>query len=216
MLSPKIRLNDELIEKIQSGRQAKGISATDLSKLIGKALSYVSALENRRIAKVASPDLVKIFSILQNCSEDDAAEAIENLLKENETFNRQTTTDVWEDDAVAKKPSVIKTYSLDDNNVPEETLKKYIDAINTRIRAFYKVHPNDALGILQNFIRSMNFDLGFVMAILSTPFFRLKPYNHEERQEVYNEFIGLFKKHFAEAQARIAEETPEEESVADE
>lgn len=216
MLSPKIRLNDELRENIQRGRQAKNISASDLSTLIGKALSYVSALENKRIAKVSSNDLVKIFSVIHDCSEEDAAEIIENLLEKNEIFDRQTAAASWEDDDTAKKPTAIKTYSLAENNDHGELHEKYIAAIDIRLRAFHKAHPHDALVIFQRLIKSMNFDLGFVMAILSAPFFNLEPLSHEERQAVYDEFADLLKKHFTAAQERAMEQPPEEEPVADE
>jgi len=84
MLDAKITLTQSLIRIIKKARVDNCIRASDLSESIGRTVSYMSSVENGRIAKVASKDLIAIFIKIFGISEDEAVLKIEEMLSEQE------------------------------------------------------------------------------------------------------------------------------------
>jgi len=181
MVGSKITLSKILVKTILDKRIEKGLSASDLSIKIGRTASYISTIENGRIAKISLSDLIKIISVLCDLSESEAVEYIENLINNGK---------IEDDDTSEVK---ILSYDQLDDVVNSNVFNGQIKEINKAFKAFYKHDPKQAFITLNTFIQSLRSDLGFIMVILNIPFSNLETY--EEKQEFLNKLIDLFSKY---------------------
>ncbi|MDD3569801.1 MAG: hypothetical protein PHY44_01710 [Lachnospiraceae bacterium] len=199
MLKEKIKLNSSIRKQIKLGRERKGISVKEASESINRKTSYVSGLENKHILSIKSEDLIKLFIFLFNISEDDAENKIESLLKQEDMNIEEETIIIDDEDNMESKLEIdnIKDYHKE-NFDNDEKFKKMLLLTNKIIKAYYQKRPKDAERMLFAFVRSCKFDLGFISAIISIPFFTLEKLSHDERQKVYDEIIEIFEKYYYE------------------
>lgn len=211
MLSPKVTLTDELIHHIQETRMGNIIGAAVLSEKIGKPSGYISALENKRIKTIASSLLIKIFLVLHdNLSEDEVIAKIEAIINVPKTIDKQSSDNVAididdediEEHGENESPKKNKKYNLmEDYNNPD-LIKGILNEISKRFSSSYKNNPKDTVYILSTFLSSMRFDTGFVMAMLSLPYFGLNNLTHDERQNAFDDIQEVFKKHLELAESK--------------
>ena len=79
MLPMKLDLTEELAAALRQLRldnpiNGKVLTAENLSKAIGNNRAWMSQIESRRLKKIKREDIIKIFKLLFNDPDDDAAE----------------------------------------------------------------------------------------------------------------------------------------------
>ncbi len=206
MLNPKIKLTEELLYHIKEKRINSGRGSIELSQAIDKPSAYISAIENKRVGSMSSALLIKIFQTLYDgISEDEAIEKIEAIIspKQGRATNgpAQSNDLSDEDDAVDQKEN--KTiYKLSEDYNDPELVKAMLEDVTKFFTKVYDGRPKDTVYVLNLFMRSMRFDIGFVMAILSLPYFALKSLSDEERQNAFDDIQSAFRKHFDIAQSK--------------
>ena len=202
MLPSKIKLSDNIVDEIKSARTARRIPAATLSKTINRDDSYISSLELKRLRTISSADLVMIFCALHDISEQSAIEKVESLIGIERKTELYTTSSMQGAQLVDEKnadtvsePTAEYFYGVSSDFAEPELISDMLDTIKAHILEFYKKNPKDTVYVLQSFIKTMQFDIGFTMEILGIPFFALKGASIEKRKEVLCELIDVLKKH---------------------
>ncbi|MDF1496314.1 helix-turn-helix domain-containing protein [Caproiciproducens sp. CPB-2] len=199
MPEAKYKLTSRLSHLLQEVRNKKGISASKLSKDIGNSVSYISALENGNIKSMKESDFINIVKILYDINNDDEAkQKIQNLIANSEDDSDVSSISDLENEEDSNIPSQenIKTYKTIDTIDNQKEFKRLIKIMNSGFTEVFKHDSKFAERELKSFIRSMRFDLGFMMAIIGIPFFTLSKLNHDERQNLYDEVSDVFKKYY--------------------
>lgn len=165
--------------------------------MIGRTTSYMSTVENLRISKISSVDLIKIFTILYDIEDKEAVKKIEEILSKSQDASILSSQDSLLDGNVSiDKDSKIEKYSPPIPISHEDEFENLIKIMNSGFTMFFEKEPDDAERTLKRFISSMRFDLGFMIAILNIPFSSLRVLTLEERQRAYDDIIEAFKKNY--------------------
>lgn len=83
MLKDKIILTDDLKRFIKRTREDNGLILNDFDKKIKHSVTWLNQVEGKRIKSIRRSDLIEIFQIILNSSEEEAECYIENYLNEN-------------------------------------------------------------------------------------------------------------------------------------
>jgi len=182
MLKPKIRINKYITSIILEDRQKANKSGVELSKEIGKSESWCSLLENGRMKSVSSKDLINIFKILHSFTDQEAEQYIEDFLNEFQKITQQK----------------VAIYRYDEKN--EFLLEEnFTDILETIIGLFNSIYDNNskyAFECLNQFMKNLQFDIGFILALNKIPFNILKDTDHETRKELFDEISNVVKNYF--------------------
>ena len=209
MLPSKIELTDILIDSIKTARITKRIPAATLSKAIRRDASYISSLELGRLRNISTVDLVLIHCIIYNISEHEAITMVEALINEGRGADiyhghkalRSLVSD-GKGAIMAGEPYVEYHVHNEGADFAEpELISDMLDTLTSLIIDIYKENPKEAVYMLTSIIKSMQFDPEFTMGIMGIPFFALKHLGANERKEVLNELLDVFKKHADKANA---------------
>lgn len=183
MLAPKIELNERIRYTIQETRQNKDITSADLSKKIDKTVSYVSAIENGRVAKIASADLIQIFVILFEITVEEAVEKIQALMPKLPDKNKKKDGE-----------SIIVSYDDLDKYFSREEFEKKLKIINNIFKNYYQHDSKGAFITLINILNSFEGDIGFIMSLFKIPLNGLDKMSFEEKSELLKKTRDFFKK----------------------
>ncbi len=204
MLDAKVILTDDLIQHIQTARIEKSVNAAALSKDIGKPEGFISALEGKRYKKIASIVLVTIFDRLYpDLSKDDIIAKIESIVSKPSVTSdldaANIAIDGGHEDIVFEEKD---EYTLAEDYNNPYLINNLLNTLSKPFRVFYEKRPKDTAYILTTFLTSMRFDLGFMMKIISYPFFLFKSLTIDERKRFMSEFKQLFTKYLELAGSR--------------
>lgn len=217
MLSPKIEITDKLLHYIQSTRLAKGITAADLSSQIGRTISYVSSLENHRISKIMSQDLIRIFKAINLCSEDEAIAEIENMINSESNMSNRNINDgaLNLSDIERQKISELRKYSsfIDNEEVKEfESQKNFIIKI---LDAMYEQMPEDTVRVLRAFCSNLKFNVPFTIGIASMPFSVFEDSADDVCPEIYKKMSDIFMEFANKDKLRVCKLTFEDGNISE-
>lgn len=227
MLPKKVEITNNLCTIIYNKRTDVNISGKELSKKLGRSISYISLLENGRIKYLKRNEIIKIFQILYKIDEETAEQNIEKILlissKENNTSipndnNVDADIDTTIADKTIDKPfqaDNVKDYSILGNSRSNEMVTKCFRNIESGFEVAYDKWPEKTISILRNLVASMHFDLGFMLAIFSTPFFALEGLSHDERQQFLNEVSDIFKKYTVVSKKHLDQQKEDEADVSE-
>jgi transcriptional regulator with XRE-family HTH domain len=90
MLKDKIVLTDDLKQFIRRTRNKQGVSLMDLEKKTKHSTSWLSQVEGKRIKTIKRKDLIEIFKIILDKTDEEAELYIENYINENNQDDGQT------------------------------------------------------------------------------------------------------------------------------
>lgn len=226
MLSSKIEVSDELRSLIKKQRERKNLKANEISSnYLGKKSSgFLSAIENGHAKYLKKEDLVTIFKVLYDFSDDEAELKTENMLSSiahtpQKNVDEDILTDEIDisDDMDILENTPLTNYKTIDGNKSEEEFQKILKSLNKGLSVIFNNDSKKAITSLKVFLASMHFDLGFMVAIMKIPFFMLKNLNHNERQEFLNEIAESFNKYMmiSESNSVASKEDKEENSDDD-
>ncbi len=178
-----INITPALIELIKTARTKKGLSGVKLSKALGKkSNNFIALVEGHRIDKIKYDDLKKLLQILFDLDDDQVDHHINSLIAETE--RDQETPIIF--------------YNKKDQSRTLENFKKMRDFITEGFDIAYKENPRYAFESVGELSKNMNFDLGFMLAFISIPFYLLEKTEPEIRQELYDDINVVFEKYIKE------------------
>lgn len=219
MLPKKVEITNNLCTIIYNKRTDVNISGKELSKKLGRSISYISLLENGRIKYLKRNEIIKIFQILYKIDEETAEQNIEKiLLISSKDNNVDADIDTTIADKTIDKPfqaDNVKDYSILGNSRSNKMVTKCFRNIESGFEVEYDKWPEKTISILRNLVASMHFDLGFMLAIFSTPFFALEGLSHDERQQFLNEVSDIFKKYTVVSKKHLDQQKEDEADVSE-
>lgn len=190
MLQDKIKLNYKLIALIKKSREDRGITAANLSAEIGKTISYISSLEHNRIKYIDSSDFIKVIKNLFNIDDSEAEAKIEGWLADQEINNENNIFEhIFKDTSEVNSTS---DYSHNlDNIIDQQVYSDMLNSLKKAFMAYYKHDSKKAILTLNRLLSSLKSDLGFTMALLSTPIVVLNKVPVDKKQKILNDMKNI-------------------------
>ncbi|KNY26352.1 hypothetical protein [Pseudobacteroides cellulosolvens] len=185
MLKPKILINEHIRNRITEERIKSGKSGIAISKDIGKSDAWVSLLENGRILSVKSSDLINLFKELLSINEEESEKYIEDLIKSN-----SKESSISDNNHNKEKLNI---YDKPKDLINEDNFKKFVKDINAGLKFAFKNNEEYTFNQVVLFTRNMHFDLGFMLALMSFPYYKLDKLGFEDRQNFLEKVYELIK-----------------------
>ena len=185
MIDAKIQLTKHIINSIQSDRMKKNITAAELSEAIGRTPSYISSLENGRIARIASNDLISIFTRIFGYSQQASLDYVVSLVDQSNKLMTNSTV----------QPTKILTYEELDKIVNIESYTKIINNINRCFGEFYNFNQKLAFLKLNAIHTNLKFDTGLMFSMMSLPFTDLDACSLDDRKHLIEDVKHLIEKY---------------------
>ena len=204
MLPAKIKITDQLLNEIKAARTAKRIAAAALSRAIERDDSYISSLELKRLRTISSVDFVAIVRYLFGIADDEAmakAEELAGIGKTADTYTGREARDSFSSPggkglmSVSEPGEGDSRYDAKNGYAEPELISDALDALSGLIAEFYSEDPKETVFALNSFIKTMQCDPGFAMGLMGIPFFALKTLSADERREVLDELLGVYRKY---------------------
>ena len=206
MLPAKIRLTNEMINKIKTARIAKRIPAAVLARAIDRDDSYISSLELNRLRTISSVDLVAILGFLYSIPEHIAIERAEALIGMSNMPDGSSVHSLHSSPSsdgsnglmtVNEQPLIYNRYDARVEYAEPELINDLLEVLVKHITEFYEKDPKEAVYVLNSFIKTMQFDPDFTMSFMGIPFFALRELSIDDRKEVLADLSNVYRKHAA-------------------
>lgn len=179
MLQLKLEITEKIIQLISDTRKSKGITANDLSISLGKPKYWLTNIEAKKTKFIAKEDLIKTICELLKKTPNEAESYIDDYLE-----NPQTSDE----------PKLFRIDEDKDINYKEE-IKKHIKGINEGFEIINKssIPEKDRADIFSLFNRNMHAELGFMLSLVSLPWFLLKDLDDESKSKLFKEIFEIIK-----------------------
>lgn len=189
-----IALTDNIRNYIKSGRKSVQLRGDTLSTMIGRGKSYISFIETGRLSEIAYEDLVSIISHIFSIKKSDAEKRLEQILSSNGTTVSESDFD--SDNALPLSGSMpVKKYNVTENTDQRSELNKLLDNFSEGVNVVFNSDPDFAITSIKRLVRSMHFDLGFMISHMQLPYFVFKGLTDKQKQDYFNEMSKIFDKY---------------------
>jgi len=176
MLKPKVKMTENIRIKIQKERMNKGISGIDLSKQIGKSEGWASLVENGRILTIKSIDLIKVFKILLDRTEEEIEQIISDLLNESKD---KTEFDMSFYDELYK--------------IDEKDFNKEMSTSKELFKIAFDKKNEYTIEQLKKFNNNIDTDIGFMLYLIGLPFHKLDTIPVDDKLKILKQIEQIVK-----------------------